>query len=208
MGEMETDEFGIEAGVPSECQGAVGGDQEDTDEDLEQDKSHVKFRPGGARDIMISIALNVLCYTRNQQVNAFQGIFTYFHFASNTSKRAMDVNQKLGLGVAYETIGRLLRHNAEAAKQSYMSKAHDNPFVLFYDNMNFISNVKTTLLSNHSNIKNYTAVYMYFTSKESWKKIIGSQAQDVATRFLPRSWINRKIGDFGVKDVLVSCPRG
>ncbi|KAF8415743.1 hypothetical protein EV426DRAFT_578999 [Tirmania nivea] len=197
---QEVDEFGSSAGVDG-----VGNITRDmgSKEDEDDDNLRTTKKPGGARDLMVSTTINVLCYARNQQVNAFQGINAYFNFASNTSKRTMEVNKKLGFGVTYEaTVGMMVRIG-EASKESYMVKARKHPYVLFFDNMNYMVNVKTVLLSNRAHMKNYTVGYVYFTREDSWKRIIGSAAGDIAGCFLPGSWINRNIEGFSAKDIVV-----
>ncbi|KAF8414654.1 hypothetical protein EV426DRAFT_579164 [Tirmania nivea] len=118
---QEVDEFGSSAGVDG-----VGNITRDmgSKEDEDDDNLRTTKKPGGARDLMVSTTINVLCYARNQQ--------------QYINKRTMEVNKKLGFGVTYEaTVGMMVRIG-EASKESYMVKARKHPYVLFFDNMNYM----------------------------------------------------------------------
>ncbi|KAI5781361.1 hypothetical protein DFH27DRAFT_616860 [Peziza echinospora] len=82
----------------------LAGNDESGDESGEEEMEkggHVVMckGAGGKRDLMVSTAVNILCYARNQQVNAFQGMSGYLGFTSNMPKRIQDSYHKIGLSV-------------------------------------------------------------------------------------------------------------
>ncbi|KAA8913110.1 hypothetical protein FN846DRAFT_886795 [Sphaerosporella brunnea] len=124
-----------------------------------QDDSRRKQRPYD-RDLVATAAICMLSYARHRESNGLQALVGYFLFASNTSKRTIEVLHRFGLSVSYETILKALRHNAEASRDQLRRVVKEGRFMISFDNMNFYRNVRDQRAHNRSHQVNYTAGFI------------------------------------------------
>ena len=130
------------------------------------------------KEVMLTFSIAHLCHIRTRRANLLQGHIGYFLVSTGTRKRCIEALHRLGLTVAFESLNKLQRSIADAARATYKSKSLQMPWIVSYDNMNYYANVKTLLLHKKPHMQNDTAAYVYFLHDA--EKYGG---------LLPRTWV-------------------
>jgi hypothetical protein len=191
----------------------LGEPDEEDNERRESQSTNTQTRRN--KPLMVKFALSLLCYARSKGNNLVPGHIGYFLVASSTGKRTIDALHKLGVCIAYESVLRIQKVSetiavdepmlivyqaiADAAKTECREKASQLPWIISYDNMNYMASVKTLLLHKTPHLQNDTAAYVYF---------LPNQAPESAIRgLLPKSAIKRELAmELTARDLLPPGP--
>lgn len=113
-----------------------------------------------SRLLAILMAMSILLYARNQQINLVPGTMGYFLHCFQTPKRVIECVHRLGVVTGYEFITSGMKSIAEDAKAELKKLAAQlPPMFAFVDNMNFHARVRDQRLDNQAEQQNYTVGY-------------------------------------------------
>lgn len=152
-----------------------------------------KAHHNSKKAVMLTTVMCILNYARNRQSCIMQNNIGYFLAATKTGKRTISALNGIGVSCSFETVHRIQAKIALAAKANYRRHALTRPYVISYDNMNYMARTKTHLIHKTSHLQNDTAGYVYFQPGSTGGNLTRSVAIDIGkteslkcTDFLPK----------------------
>jgi len=109
----------------------------------------------------VTVISQLVIYT-SQKKNLFQFSMSLYLYACSYPKRVMNILNRAGLSVSYDTLIRGLRRAAEESLQTTRDLVRSSPegiskFYLIYDNINFPNRVGQQALDNRDRFINATS---------------------------------------------------